>query len=148
MTPEQIATVLGQAKAAAGDDRAALLDRLCGADPDLRREIEDLLSGSEAATGIIPPSIDQPPASLAEAAPRTQERSQERFGHYRIVRKIGAGGMGAVYEAVRVDDFHKRVALKVIRRELDSELSRERFQHERQVLAALEHPFIARLLDG
>ena len=139
MTHDEITAVLDQARAAAAGDRAALLDRLCGADTDLRREIEHRLSGSDATT-ITRPAVD--PA--AQEPPRTQER----FGHYRIVRKIGAGGMGAVYEAVRVDDFHKRVALKVIRQELDSGLSRERFQHERQVLAALEHPFIARLLDG
>src|SRR5579862_6417777 len=130
MTHDEITAVLDQARAAVAGDRAALLDRLCGADTDLRREIEHRLLGSDA-TRITRQAIDQPAASPAQEPPRTQER----FGHYRIVRKIGAGGMGAVYEAVRVDDFHKRVALKVIRQELDSELARERFQHERQVLA-------------
>ena len=71
-----------------------------------------------------------------------------RFERYRIERRIGQGGMGDVYEAVRDNDFHKRVALKIVRHGLDSELARERFQQERQTLAVLEHPYIARLLDG
>jgi serine/threonine protein kinase/tetratricopeptide (TPR) repeat protein len=72
-----------------------------------------------------------------------------RVGPYRLVREIGRGGMGAVYLAVRDDDaFQKRVAIKVLKRGMDTDAIVRRFQHERQILAALDHAFIAGLLDG
>lgn len=72
-----------------------------------------------------------------------------RVGPYRIVREIGRGGMGVVYLAERADqEFQKRVALKVVKRGMDTDEVLRRFRHERQILASLEHPNIARLLDG
>ncbi len=72
-----------------------------------------------------------------------------RLGAYRIEREIGRGGMGAVYEAVRVDkEFNKRVAIKLVKRGMDTDFILRRFRKERQILAALDHPHIARLLDG
>jgi len=72
-----------------------------------------------------------------------------RIGPYRIVRELGRGGMGTVYLAVRSDDgFQKRVALKVLKRGMDTDAIVQRFRHERQILASLEHPFISALLDG
>ncbi|HZH33826.1 MAG TPA: protein kinase, partial [Pyrinomonadaceae bacterium] len=72
-----------------------------------------------------------------------------RVGKYKIVREIGRGGMGAVYEAVRDDaEFEQRVAIKLIRRGMDTDFILRRFRHERQILANLNHPFIARLFDG
>jgi serine/threonine protein kinase/Tfp pilus assembly protein PilF len=71
-----------------------------------------------------------------------------RVGPYRTVELLGRGGMGAVYLAVREDDFEKRVALKVIKRGMDTDEIIRRFENERQILAQLEHPYIARLLDG
>ena len=72
-----------------------------------------------------------------------------RIGAYRLVRELGQGGMGAVYLAMRDDDaFHKRVALKILKRGMDSEAIVRRFRTERQILAGLDHPNIARLLDG
>ena len=71
------------------------------------------------------------------------------MGPYRIVRPLGRGGMGAVYLAVRDDDqFHKEVAIKTLKFELEGGSAVSRFRHERQILAHLEHPNIARLLDG
>jgi len=72
-----------------------------------------------------------------------------RVGPYRIVREVGRGGMGTVYLAVRSDDeLQKRVALKVLKRGMDSDAIVQRFRSERQILASLEHPFISALLDG
>jgi non-specific serine/threonine protein kinase/serine/threonine-protein kinase len=72
-----------------------------------------------------------------------------RLGPYRLIREIGHGGMGTVYLGVRDDDaFQKRVAIKVLRRGMDTDSIVRRFRHERQILASLEHPFIASLLDG
>ncbi len=72
-----------------------------------------------------------------------------RLGPYRLIREIGHGGMGSVYLGVRDDDaFQKRVAIKVLKRGMDTESIVRRFRHERQILAGLKHPFIAGLLDG
>lgn len=74
--------------------------------------------------------------------------SQQKLGAYRIVRLMGQGGMGQIYLAERDDIYRQQVAIKVLRRGLDSEEMRWRFRRERQILAGLEHPFIARLYDG
>jgi eukaryotic-like serine/threonine-protein kinase len=80
---------------------------------------------------------------------RSDHREGTRIGPYRIVRELGRGGMGTVYLATRGDDeFEKRVALKVLKRGMDTEAIVQRFRSERQILASLEHPFISGLLDG
>src|SRR5207253_391487 len=71
-----------------------------------------------------------------------------RIGPYKIIREIGRGGMGTVYLAARADDFEKRVAIKLIKRGMDTDEILSRFRNERQILANLDHPNIARLLDG
>ena len=81
--------------------------------------------------------------------PASDRMIGRRIGPYRIVEEIGQGGMGTVYRALRADDeFQIEVAIKVVRRGMDSQLVLERFRTERQILATLEHPFIGRLLDG
>jgi serine/threonine protein kinase len=72
----------------------------------------------------------------------------ESFGPYRLIKPIGHGGMGTVYLAVRDDEFRRRVAVKVLRIGMDSASILARFRQERQILAALQHPYIASLLDG
>ena len=75
--------------------------------------------------------------------------SQDRLGPYRLITELGHGGMGTVYLGVRDDDaFQKRVAIKVLKRGMDTDSIVRRFRHERQILASLEHPYIAGLLDG
>ena len=72
-----------------------------------------------------------------------------RLGAYEITHEIGRGGMGAVYAAHRADDeYKKRVAIKLVKRGMDTREVLKRFRYERQILAALDHPNIARLLDG
>ena len=88
-------------------------------------------------------------AAAAAARRREDNWTGRRVGPYRIVRPLGRGGMGAVYLAVRDDDqFHKEVAIKTLKFELEGGPAVSRFRHERQILAHLEHPNIARLLDG
>ena len=83
------------------------------------------------------------------ADPNVHDPSDTLVGPYRLIREIGSGGMGTVYLAVRDDDaFQKRVAIKVLRRGMDTDAIIRRFRHERQILAGLQHPYIAGLLDG
>ncbi len=93
--------------------------------------------------------VETPVAGLVTDTEDTRRvESGQRIGPYRIIKLLGRGGMGAVYLAVREDDFEKRVALKVIKRGMDSDEIIRRFENERQILAELEHPNVARLLDG
>ena len=90
------------------------------------------------------------PAELREIALRSETAlAGERLGSYRLVEIIGTGGMGDVYKAVRDDDqYRAEVAIKIMRADMRNPLSEQRFRNERQILAALDHRNIARLLDG
>ena len=130
------------------DQRAAFLARECADDPALRDEVERLLSASDRAGSFIhEPAIASPGVAL----PLDGEPSQagRRIGAYRLARVLGRGGMGAVYLAERDDGaFAQRVAIKLIKRGMDTDQVLARFRAERQILASLDHPNIARLLDG
>jgi serine/threonine protein kinase len=157
MTPErwqEIKNVLAQALEFKPVERAAFLDRSCSADASLRREVELLLASDEAVSTEF---LNKSPGLAPHTSPNTDGSSAEpadvwmgrRVGPYKIVEQIGAGGMGEVYRAFRADDqYRKEVALKVMRAGQDSEFFVSRFKNERQILANLDHPNIARLLDG
>lgn len=119
--------------------RAAILETT---DPELRREVESLLASSSGAGTFIVNAIGEQENSMATVVPRT-------FGPWRVTGILGQGGMGAVYKAVRDDGvFTKEAAVKVLHYGLGTPAARDRFRQERQILASLEHPNIARLLDG
>ena len=129
-------------------ERAVFLDSACAQDPELREELERLLASEADETAQI---LDTPLSELAPdlEAPSETDMLGESVGPYRLERLIGQGGMGTVYEAWRDDgEFRHRVALKLIRRDATSALLVRRFRQERQILAGLSHPHIARLLDG
>ena len=114
----------------------------------MRAEVESLIDSYERAgdTFLEERAIDV--AGLADAV-GDKPLDGQRIGPYQIVEEIGHGGMGVVYRAVRADDqFRKEVAIKVVRGGLSDEASNQRFRAERQILANLDHPNIARLLDG
>ncbi len=128
-------------------EHPAFLDEACRDDTALRREVEALLEAEAAA----PAFLDADAARFCEPLlPEIPEPSApERVGPYRVVREVGRGGMGRVYLAERADgQFEQRVALKLLRPGLDTEDVVRRFLVERQILASLSHPGIARLLDG
>ena len=82
-------------------------------------------------------------------SPAVIDMAGRRIGPYRLVRLLGRGGMGSVHLAVRDDDqYRKEVAIKLLKRGMDTDFMLHRFRQERQILASLEHPFIARLIDG
>jgi non-specific serine/threonine protein kinase/serine/threonine-protein kinase len=129
----------------APDTSAAFLDESCADDAELRREVESLLAAHREAGGFLsrPAILDPDPAEGAG------EDGTRRIGAYRILAVIAHGGMGTVYRAVRDDDtFQKTVALKLVRAGAASEYVERRFRQERQILARLQHPNIATILDG
>ncbi|HEX8846420.1 MAG TPA: protein kinase [Pyrinomonadaceae bacterium] len=138
--------VFAQALKHPRERRPEFLGEVCRDHPSLREEVESLLEAHDEPQSLL----DKEGfglASIFEAESRGYEGKQ--FGSYKILREIGRGGMGTVYLAERADEeFHKQVAIKVIKRGLDTDEVRRRFRNERQILARLEHPNIARLLDG
>lgn len=131
--------------------RRRYLDSACAGNAVLRSEVEELLAADRKAGSGIVSAVESAAKDVVEESGGAGGNpvSGQRIGSYRLVREIGRGGMGSVYLAERDDaQFDKQVAVKLIRRGLDTEDVLERFRHERQILANLEHPFIARLLDG
>jgi len=109
-------------------------------------EVESLVASFDRAGNFIE-ALDLQAFDMSVTGP--EYHIGTNIGPYRIVQPIGAGGMGTVYQAVRVDDLYRKlVALKVVRRSLFDGVSRRRFDTERQILAHLDHPNIAKLLDG
>ncbi|MDQ4123839.1 MAG: protein kinase [Acidobacteriota bacterium] len=152
MTPErwqQIEQVFQTAlDLSAGEEREIYLKEACADDAELRGEVEKLLTLHERAGDFISIGAIES-GELPEMTEEVDNLIGKRIGAYRLVREIGRGGMGAVYEAERADNsFQRRVAVKFIKRGMDTDLILKRFRNERQILASLNHPNIARLLDG
>ncbi|HQZ17073.1 MAG TPA: protein kinase [Vicinamibacteria bacterium] len=124
-------------------DRPPYLRALSAADPEVLAEVEALLRADAQAHTSFEPFLRE---GLLHAFDETPGEGA-RIGPYRLVREIGRGGMGHVYLAERTDEFQMSVAIKIVRAGL-SESLRLRFQRERQILAGLDHPNIAKLLDG
>lgn len=123
----------------------AFIEQATASDPELRHELQSLLAHDTGAGNRIEKAIQ----SAASPAADHVEWTGRRVGPYRILREVGRGGMGIVFEAVRDDDeYRKTVALKIAPWWCDRAELRERFRRERQILSGLEHPNIARLLDG
>ncbi len=146
---QQVKRVLDGALALEASGQPGYLKGACHGDSELREEVESLLQHHQlAATAFLKqPAIQLqgPPADTEPISPRIGRR----VGVYQILEEIGHGGMGAVYRAARVDgQYEKQVAVKLVRGGYDTSFVLERFRHERQILASLDHPNIARLLDG
>jgi eukaryotic-like serine/threonine-protein kinase len=150
MTPERwrrVEAILEAVLELDASARAAYLDETCGADADLREEVNSLLA-FDSGGGETLAKVVRSAATEFEADCITVPAGM-RIGAYRILREIGRGGMGTVYLAERDDDhFTKRVAIKLVSRGMDTAALLGRFRRERNILAKLEHPYIARLLDG
>jgi eukaryotic-like serine/threonine-protein kinase len=128
-------------------ERAAFLDQMCGGDEDLRRQVASLLA-ADTPDEFLQAAVNQVVDQLPPAANESWDLAGTRIGRYLITGLIGKGGMGSVYRAIRTDDFQMQVALKLLKRGTDTETALNRFRSERQILANLEHPNIARLFDG
>jgi serine/threonine protein kinase len=127
-------------------DRAAYLDRVCAGDADLRARVEALLRSHEEAGTFLEGPLFDPLQTSDQALPI--EGLGSRVGPYTILEKLGEGGMGTVYVAEQHEPVRRRVALKVIKPGMDSRQVVARFEAERQALAMMDHPSIAKIYDG
>src|SRR5262245_9272142 len=151
MKPErwvQIQSLYYAARERDSELRVTFLDEACAGDESLRLEVESLLASDEQASDFL----NTPALKIATeeiAGERARSLVGRQLGHYRLLSQLGAGGMGEVYLAARADDqYRKQVAIKLVKRGMDTDNILRRVRHERQILAALDHPNIARLLDG
>jgi serine/threonine-protein kinase len=147
----RVERVLDLALARDPSDWSTVLASACDNDQALRDEVEDLLSRLSTAQSFLETPPKATAAALIAQARQLEGAAHEgrRIGAYRILRQIGYGGMSRVFLAERADgEFTQQVALKLLRPGLDSEIDQHRFRAERQILASLNHPNIARLLDG
>jgi eukaryotic-like serine/threonine-protein kinase len=143
-----VAEVFSDALELPDDERTAFLDMACAGDAELRARVAKLLAAYPAARDLFRDPLVRG-GELPIAAADTQAEIGRQIGPYRITAFIAAGGMGAVYVGERVDhEYEKRVAIKLIRAGVGNRELLARFRNERQVLANLEHPNIARLLEG
>jgi WD40 repeat protein/serine/threonine protein kinase len=124
--------------------RARFLEEVCAGDAALRASIEELLRSGDSAGGFL---ADRKREGLPLAAPM-YEREGDRIGRYKLLQKIGEGGCGVVYMAEQLEPVRRRVALKVIKLGMDTASMIGRFEVERQALALMDHPGIARVLDA
>src|SRR5262245_15217337 len=119
------------------EQRAAYLDRACGTDHTLRREVESLLRAHEDADSFLQSQPARPPATVGDG--RLAEGPGTRLGPYKLLQQIGEGGMGVVYMAEQQEPVRRRVALKIIKPGMDNRQVVARFEAERQALALMDH---------
>ncbi len=152
--PDREAAVFGAARQLPAGARAAYLDQTCGGDADLRRRVEQLLQAGEAAGAFLedaaPGAVRPGEASRPTVvpAPGSWEKIGDRIGRYKLLQQIGEGGCGVVYMAEQEEPVRRKVALKVIKLGMDTKQVIARFEAERQALALMDHPNIAKVLDG
>ena len=144
---QRVKVAFNQALDLAAEARDDFLRSLVEDDPELAKEVASLLESHDSTDPFLENSAVVDLAAQAVADSRRGFGTGEELGPYRIDGEIGRGGMGEVYRATRFSDFEQQVAIKVVRSSLRDEALR-RFLDERQILARLEHPNIARLLDG
>ncbi|MDT7602253.1 MAG: eukaryotic-like serine/threonine-protein kinase, partial [Acidobacteriota bacterium] len=161
MSPErwkQIEDVFQAALDLPEGERAVYISATCAGDEELREQVEALIAQhGEAGDFIETPAVVSSGFRVSTDAHATNPMTGafddpaigRRLGAYKIVRELGRGGMGAVYLAERADSvFRRSVAIKLIKRGMDTDFVLRRFRNERQILATLDHPHIAKLLDG
>src|SRR5262249_49426046 len=136
--------------------RSTYLDEACAGDCPLRQRVEELLLANEEVGGFLqqaaPGALRRAEASLAQNLLPTVmspvEKPGDRIGRYKLLQQIGEGGCGVVYMAEQEEPVRRRVALKVIKLGMDTKQVVARFEAERQALALMDHPNIAKVLDA
>jgi len=147
---QQLKQLFNAAVELAPPEREAFLKVNCANDGELVSEVSALLTAHDSAGNFIqqPALVDVGLVTIDEYE-RNPAIAGQQIGTYKVIRELGRGGMGAVYLAARADEsFDKQVALKLIKRGMDTDAIIKRFVMERQILANLDHPNIARMIDG
>ena len=151
MSPERFAAVeqaFHRLSELAEPERQQAFDQLYQEDRELADEVARLLEASDATWKLGRFGRGEEAMPVAESTSPVDAPLPKRIGGFRISRELGRGGMGVVYLGERDDDFHQRAAIKVVKRGMDTDEILGRMRHERRILASLEHPNIARLIDG
>ncbi|MGO8699307.1 MAG: serine/threonine protein kinase [Limisphaerales bacterium] len=148
-TPSSEESLFDAALALPPEERAAYLDKACGQDAALRERVAKLLGAYSQSDGFLeaPPAAVGQSGTMVVAVPPA-ENPGDVIGRYKIREKLGEGGCGAVYVAEQAEPVRRRVALKVIKLGMDTRTVIARFEAERQALAMMDHPNIARVLDA
>jgi hypothetical protein len=143
VTLNRVKEIFAEAIELHGADRASYLDQACAGDSELRAEVDAYLSAAENSGALLGSADEETagPVSLIE-------RPGFIIGRYRLLEQIGEGGFGVVFMADQEHPVRRRVALKIIKLGMDTRQVIARFEAERQVLAMMEHPNIAKVLDG
>jgi serine/threonine protein kinase/tetratricopeptide (TPR) repeat protein len=141
--------IFGLAVTKSGAERAEFLDRECGGEKALRARIESLLAALEQSEdALVEPAPAAKETMKIEFADVPDETVGPKIGRYKILEKVGEGGCGVVYVAEQTEPVRRRVALKVIKLGMDTKQVVARFEAERQALAMMDHPNIAKVLDA
>jgi serine/threonine protein kinase/tetratricopeptide (TPR) repeat protein len=145
-TPEIDEVYFAALERETAEARAAYLDEVCASDPDLRRRVERLLEAQPKMGSFMDSPAAGPTLSLASA--EAVEGPGRVIGPYKLLEQIGEGGMGIVYMAEQTEPVRRKVALKIIKPGMDTKQVTARFEAERQALALMDHPSIAKVLDA
>jgi serine/threonine protein kinase len=143
--------IFSGALAMLADERPRFLDEACRGDANLRKRIESLLQAYESAGGFMCAERTIDTSRVMgdyPAAPTSAEIAGEWIGRYKLLQKIGEGGCGIVWMAEQEEPVHRRVAVKIIKLGMDTNEVIARFEAERQALAMMDHPNIAKILDA
>jgi len=140
-------TVFNIASSLGPAERAAYLDRVCGSDLSLRKRVEALLQAHDELGAFLPDSPKAGAATITLDLP-ISEKPGDTIGHYKLLEKLGEGGFGVVYMAEQKQPIKRRVALKIIKVGMDTREVVARFEAERQALAVMDHPNIAKVFDA
>src|SRR3984957_4457884 len=148
--PDREVAVFSAARRLPPHARAAYLDEACAGDAALRRRVEELIRASEEAGGFLQNAAAIPPVPKAtiRVKPVPIEKPSDRIGRYKLLQQIGEGGCGIVYMAEQQEPVRRQVALKLIKAGMDTKNVIARFEAERQALAMMDHPNIAKVLDA
>ncbi len=147
-TADRTESLFAAAVALAPEERGAYLERECSGDPALRDRVLALLRAHDRAGHVIDRPVNGDPDQTAGYAPTSEQPGTIIAGRYKLLEEIGQGGMGTVWAAEQTTPVRRKVALKLIKAGMDSRSVLARFEAERQALALMDHPNIAKVLDG